>query len=115
MRKNDETTQRQRDGFAKAVKAGVRIAFGTDAGVYPHGDNTRQFAYMVRYGLTPMEAIRSATLSSAQLLGKEAELGTISAGKFADMIAVEGDPLADIDKLRQIRGVIKAGRHIGLN
>ncbi|MBM0103717.1 amidohydrolase family protein [Steroidobacter sp. S1-65] len=115
MRKNDETTQRQRDGFAKAVKAGVRIAFGTDAGVYPHGDNARQFAYMVRYGLTPMEAIRSATLSSARLLGKERELGSITPGKFADIIAVEGDPLIDIEKLHQVRGVIKAGRPIGLH
>ena len=69
MRKNRETTQTQRDGFAKAAKAGVRIAYGTDSGVYPHGENARQFAYMVRYGLSPMDAIRSATLSSAQLLG----------------------------------------------
>ncbi|HEY0684170.1 MAG TPA: amidohydrolase family protein [Steroidobacter sp.] len=115
MRKNDETTQQQRDGFAKAVKAGVRIAFGTDSGVYPHGDNARQFAYMVRYGLTPMDAIRSATLGSAQLLAKERELGSISAGKLADLIAVEGDPLLDIDKLRQVRGVIKAGRQIRLD
>jgi imidazolonepropionase-like amidohydrolase len=115
MRKNLETTQTQRDGFAKAVKAGVRIAFGTDAGVYPHGDNARQFAYMVRYGLTPMEAIRSATLSSAQLLGKEKEIGSIAAGKFADLIAVEGDPLQDIEKLRQVRAVIKSGRQASGN
>lgn len=115
LRKNDETTQTQRDAFAKAVKAGVRIAFGTDSGVYPHGDNARQFAYMVRYGLTQMDAIRAATLSSAQLLGKERDLGSITVGKFADLIAVEGDPLTDIDKLRQVRGVIKAGRQIGLD
>jgi imidazolonepropionase-like amidohydrolase len=115
LRKNDETTQTQRDGFAKAVKAGVRIAFGTDAGVYPHGDNARQFAYMVRYGLTPMEAIRAATLNSAQLLAKEKDLGSIATGKFADLIAVDGDPLQDIDKLRQVRGVIKAGRQIPLD
>ncbi len=94
LRKNDETTQTQRDGFAKAAKAGVRIAFGTDSGVYPHGDNARQFAYMVRYGLTPMDAIRAATLNSAQLLAKEKDLGSITAGKFADLIAVEGDPLS---------------------
>lgn len=115
LRKNQETTQRQRDGFAKAVKAGVRIAFGTDSGVYPHGDNARQFAYMVRYGLTEMEAIRAATVNSAQLLGKDREIGSIAAGKFADLVAVEGDPLADIDKLRQVRGVIKAGRQIRLD
>jgi imidazolonepropionase-like amidohydrolase len=114
MRKNTETTQRQRDGFAKAAKAGVRIAFGTDSGVYPHGDNARQFAYMVRYGLTPMDAIRSATLNSAQLLGMERDVGSIAAGKFADLVAVEGDPLQDIEKLRAVRGVIKAGREIRL-
>ncbi|MBL8270164.1 metal-dependent hydrolase family protein [Steroidobacter sp.] len=115
LRKNDETTQTQREGFAKAVKAGVRIAYGTDSGVYPHGDNARQFVYMVRYGLTPMDAIRAATLNSAQLLNKERELGSIAAGKFADLIAVAGDPLADIDKLRQVRGVIKAGQKIRLD
>lgn len=115
LRKNDETTQTQRDGFGKAVKAGVRIAFGTDSGVYPHGDNARQFAYMVRHGLTPLDAIRAATLSSAQLLGKEKDLGSIASGKFADLIAVDGDPLQDIDKLRQVRGVIKAGRQIRLD
>lgn len=115
LRKNDETTQTQRDGFAKAVKAGVRIAFGTDSGVYPHGDNARQFAYMVRYGLTPMGAIRAATLNSAQLLGRDKDFGSIGTGKFADLIAVEGDPLQDIDRLRQVRGVIKAGRQIPLD
>jgi imidazolonepropionase-like amidohydrolase len=115
LRKNDETTQAQRDGFAKAAKAGVRIAFGTDAGVYPHGDNARQFAYMVRYGLTPMDAIRAATINAAQLLGKERELGSLANGKFADLIAVEGDPSIDVDKLRQVRGVIKAGRQVRLD
>jgi imidazolonepropionase-like amidohydrolase len=115
LRKNDETTQTQRDGFAKAVKAGVRIAFGTDAGVYPHGDNARQFAYMVRYGLTPMDAIRAATINAAQLLGKERDLGSLANGKFADLIAVEGDPSVDVDKLRQVRGVIKAGRRVQLD
>lgn len=115
LRKNDETTQTQRDGFAKATKAGVRIAFGTDAGVYPHGDNARQFTYMVRYGLTPMDAIRAATINAAQLLGKDRDLGSLAAGKFADLIAVEGDPVVDIDKLRQVRGVIKAGRQVRLD
>lgn len=115
LRKNDETTNRQRDGFAKAAKAGVRIAFGTDSGVYPHGDNARQFAYMVRYGLTPMDAIRAATINAAQLLGKERDVGSLANGKFADLIAVEGDPAADIDKLRHVRGVIKAGRQIRLD
>jgi imidazolonepropionase-like amidohydrolase len=115
LRKNDETTQTQRDGFAKAAKAGVRIAFGTDAGVYPHGDNARQFTYMVRYGLTPMDAIRAATINAAQLLGKDRDLGSLAAGKFADLIAIEGDPVVDVDKLRQVRGVIKAGRQVRLD
>jgi len=115
LRKNDETTQRQREGFAKAAKAGVRIAFGTDSGVYPHGDNARQFAYMVRYGLTPMDAIRAATINAAQLLGKERDLGSLANGKFADLIAVEGDPSVDVEKLRQVRGVIKAGRQVRLD
>jgi imidazolonepropionase-like amidohydrolase len=110
MQKNRDTTQVQRDAFAKAVKAGVRIAYGTDSGVYPHGENARQFAYMVRYGLSPMDAIRAATRSSAQLLGRERELGSIAVGKYADLIAVEGDPLQDVERLRSVRGVIKGGR-----
>ena len=109
MRKNRETTDIQREAFAKAVKAGVRIGFGTDAGIYPHGDNARQFAYMVKYGMTPLDAIRAATLSAAASLGRSQELGSISPGKFADMIAVEGDPLEDIDRLRHVSGVIKQG------
>lgn len=110
LRKNRETTQTQRDGFAKAVRAGVRIAFGTDSGVYPHGENARQFAYMVRQGLSPIDAIRSATINSAQLLGRERELGSIAPGKYADLIAVEGDPLADVGRLRRVQEVIKSGR-----
>jgi imidazolonepropionase-like amidohydrolase len=109
LRKNRETTDIQRQNFAKAVKAGVRIAFGTDAGIYPHGDNAKQFAYMVKYGMTPLDAIRAATTSAAASLGRSQELGSISPGKFADMIAVQGDPLENIDLLRQISGVIKQG------
>ena len=110
LRKNFETTGTQRQGFTKAAKAGVRIAFGTDAGVYPHGQNARQFAYMVRYGLTPMQAIQSATINSAQLLGRDSEIGSITPGKRADLIAVSGDPLQDIDLLHKaIAAVIKDG------
>ncbi len=109
LRKNRETTDIQRQNFAKAVKAGVRIAFGTDAGIYPHGDNAKQFAYMVKYGMTPLDAIRAATSSAAASLGRSQELGSISPGKFADMIAVQGDPLENIDLLRQVSGVIKQG------
>jgi imidazolonepropionase-like amidohydrolase len=88
LRKNRETTEAQRQGFAEAVRMGVRIGYGTDAGVYPHGLNARQFAYMVRYGMTPLQAIRSATVEAAALLGREGELGTLRPGAFADMIAV---------------------------
>lgn len=112
MRKNRDTTQVQRDAFAKAAKAGVRIAYGTDSGVYPHGENARQFAYMVRYGLSPMDAIRAATRNSAQLLGRERDLGSIAVGKYADLIAVDGDPLQDVERLRSVRGVLKGGRII---
>ena len=109
LRKNFETTDAQRQGFRKAVAAGVNIAYGTDAGVYPHGDNAKQFPYMVRYGLTPLQALQSATINSARLLGHADELGSIKPGKAADLVAVACDPLADIACLSQVRGVIKAG------
>jgi imidazolonepropionase-like amidohydrolase len=114
LRKNEETTQAQREGFRKAVKAGVHMAFGTDAGVYPHGDNAKQFAYMVRYGMTPLQAIRSATINAAQLLGKQKELGSIAPGKSADLLAVACDPLHEIACLRQVRGVMKIGQPVSL-
>jgi imidazolonepropionase-like amidohydrolase len=115
LRKNTETTQTQREGFRKAVKAGVDLAYGTDSGVYPHGDNARQFAYMVRYGMTPLQALRSATLDAARLLGQENALGSIAAGKAADLVAVACDPLQDIECLRQVRGVVKAGTLVPLD
>jgi imidazolonepropionase-like amidohydrolase len=104
--------QIQRDNFAKAVKAGVKIAFGTDAGVYPHGQNAKQFAWQVKYGQTPMEAIQSATVGAADLIGKKAELGSISPGKKADLIAVSGDPLADVSILEKVQFVMKDGKVI---
>jgi imidazolonepropionase-like amidohydrolase len=109
LRKNREVTDIQRRSFARAVEAGVRIAFGTDAGVFPHGDNARQFAYMVKYGLTPMQAIRAATLDAARAISRESEIGSIAVGKWADMIAIEGDPLSDIDTLRSVAAVMKGG------
>jgi imidazolonepropionase-like amidohydrolase len=112
LRKNRETTDVQRAGFAKAVKMGVRLAYGTDSGVYPHGLNARQFAYMVKYGMAPMQAIQSATIRAAELLGKEAQLGSIAPGRFADLIAVTGDPLTDIRVLERVDGVIKAGMKV---
>jgi len=110
LRKNRETTDIQRLAFRKAVQAGVRIGFGTDAGIFPHGQNARQFAYLVRHGLSPLDAIRSATINAAQCLGEERDLGSIAPGRFADMIAVRGDPLADVELLRKVEGVMKAGR-----
>lgn len=98
----------QRENFAKAVKAGVRVALGTDAGVYPHGDNAKQFAYMVEFGLTPAKAIRSATADAADLLGKK-DVGRVAAGLFADLVAVSGDPLRDVRALEQIGFVMKGG------
>lgn len=112
LRKNRETTDLQRQNFAKAVKAGVRIGFGTDSGIYPHGDNARQFAYMVKYGMSPLEAIRAATTSAAASLGRSQELGSIAPGKFANIIAVAGDPLEDVTRLEQVSGVIWKGRQV---
>lgn len=109
IRKNDETTQAQRDGFAKAVKAGVKLSFGTDAGVYPHGLNARQFKYMVRYGMTAMQAIQAATVNSAALMGWSKDVGALSPGHYADMVAVAADPLADVSALEHIDHVMKGG------
>jgi imidazolonepropionase-like amidohydrolase len=101
--------QLQRENFAKAFKAGVKMAFGTDAGVYPHGDNAKQFFYMVKFGMTPAQAIRAATSSAADLIGRSKDVGTIEAGKFADIIAVQGDPLADVRALEKVDFVMKDG------
>jgi imidazolonepropionase-like amidohydrolase len=99
----------QRRNFTKAVKAGVKMAFGTDAGVCPYDVAARQFAFMVKYGMTPMQAIQSATISAATLIGKPEEFGSIRAGKFADLIAVDGDPIADIRQLEHVTLVMKEG------
>jgi imidazolonepropionase-like amidohydrolase len=99
----------QRENFQKAFKGGVKMAFGTDAGVYPHGDNARQFFYMVKYGMTPAQAIRAATSSAADLIGRTQDVGTIEAGKYADIIAVDNDPLADVRALEHVSFVMKGG------
>jgi imidazolonepropionase-like amidohydrolase len=109
LKKNRDTTDLQRQGFTKAVKLGVPLTYGTDAGVYPHGLNARQFSYMVRYGMTPMQALASATSEAAKALGRE-DLGSVTAGHAADLVAVGRDPLADITVLQCIDGVIQAGR-----
>jgi imidazolonepropionase-like amidohydrolase len=110
MRKLRETTDAQREGFARAVEAGVRIAFGTDSGTYPHGMNANQFASMVKYGMTPMEAIRSATVVAAELLGWRDRVGALEPGLFADLVAVEGDVMNDVDLLTDVAFVMKSGR-----
>ena len=99
----------QRENFRKAVQAGVKIAFGTDAGVYPHGDNGKQLAKMVEWGMTPMQAMRSATLEAATLLGVAERLGTVAPGKLADIIAVPGDPTRDVTALERVSFVMKDG------
>lgn len=109
LRKNDETTEEQRQGFAKAVKAGVKLVFGTDAGVFPHGANARQFRYMVKYGMTPMQAIRSATCTASEFLGWEKDVGSLTPGHFADMIALDANPLMDVQALERVSHVMKGG------
>jgi imidazolonepropionase-like amidohydrolase len=99
----------QRENFQKAVKAGVKIAYGTDAGVYPHGWNAKQFAHMVKWGLTPIQAIQAATISAADLLGWNDKVGVIAPGAFADIIAVDGDPLKDVTELERVKFVMKGG------
>ena len=99
----------QRENFKKAALAGVKIAYGTDAGVYPHGWNGKQFFHMVRWGLTPMQAIQSATINAADLLGWDDRVGTIESGKFADIVAVRNDPLVNISELENINFVMKGG------
>jgi len=95
--------------FARAYKAGVKIAFGTDAGVFPHGENAKEFAYMVEAGMPALEAIRSATLSAASLLGQSDRLGSLEPGYAADIVAVSGDPLQDITLLQKVGFVMKEG------
>jgi imidazolonepropionase-like amidohydrolase len=99
----------QRENFSKAWKGGARMAFGTDGGVYPHGENAKQLAYMVKYGMTPIDAIRAATVNAADLLGWADRVGSIEPGFYADMIAVVGDPLKDVTELERVSFVMKGG------
>jgi imidazolonepropionase-like amidohydrolase len=109
LRKNIETTDAQRAVFTKAHRMGVPIIYGTDSGVYPHGDNAKQFAIMVRHGMSEMDAIKAATSVSAKYIGWDADVGALTPGRFGDLIAVEGDPLADISVLESVAVVIKGG------
>lgn len=110
LRKNIETTEAQRQGFTAAHKAGVRLAFGTDAGVYPHGLNARQFRIMVERGMTPAEALQSATSTAARAMGWENNVGSLAPGHYADLIAVQGDPTIDIRLLESVPVVVQGGR-----
>ncbi|HYI39309.1 MAG TPA: amidohydrolase family protein [Allosphingosinicella sp.] len=109
LRKDREIAQLQRDNFRAAHRAGVKMVFGTDAGVMPHGSAGGQFRWMVQYGMTPMEAIQSATRNAAQALGREKDVGAIAVGRWGDIIAVDGDPVADVRRLEQVETVIKGG------
>jgi imidazolonepropionase-like amidohydrolase len=100
----------QRENFGKAVRAGAKMAFGTDAGVCAYGTSGKQFAFMVKYGMTPMQAIQAATSNAADLLGHANEVGSIKAGKYADLVAVSGDPLKDISLLERVEFVMKDGK-----
>lgn len=101
--------KKQRQRFKAAVKAGVKMAYGTDAGVYPHGDNGKQMSYMVKWGLSPLQAIQAATINNAALFGLENDIGQIKNGFYADIIAVKGNPLENIHELETIRFVMKDG------
>ncbi len=110
LEKERQVGRLQRENFRKAVQAGVKVAFGTDAGVYPHGWNAKQFAHMVRWGLTPMQAIRAATVNAADLMGWSDRVGAVAPGLYADLIAVAGDPLRDVTELERVTFVMKGGR-----
>ena len=100
---------RQREAFRAAFQAGVKMIFGTDAGVYPNGDNARQFVTMVTWGMTPMQAIQAATVTAADALGRPGDVGAIAVGRYGDLIAVTGDPLADVAALQSVAFVMKGG------
>jgi imidazolonepropionase-like amidohydrolase len=109
MEKEKAIGRRQRETFRAAFKAGVKMIFGTDGGVYPNGFNARQFATMVAWGMSPMQAIQAATVTAAEALGRSADVGAIAVGRFGDLIAVAGDPLSDVTVLQSVGFVMKGG------
>jgi imidazolonepropionase-like amidohydrolase len=109
LRKDREIGEMQRENFRKAIKAGAKMIFSTDAGVYPHGLNAKQFAVMVRYGATPLQAIQSATLNAGEALGWEKDVGQVAKGFYGDLVGVKGDPLADVTVLERPVFVMKGG------
>ncbi len=112
LQKDRDIAQIQRDNFRKAFKAGVKMLFGTDAGVMPHETAAGQFRYMVQYGMTPLDAIRAATLNAGDALGQKGEVGTLKPGAWADIVAVKGDPLNDVTVLEHVDKVVKGGELI---
>ena len=111
LRKDREIGDLQRENFRRAYLAGVKMVFGTDAGIFPHGDNAKQFAVMVRYGMPPIDAIRSATINAADALGRN-DRGVLEAGHLADLIAVPGDPTQDVTRLEHVEFVMKGGQPV---
>jgi imidazolonepropionase-like amidohydrolase len=109
IEKERQVGRKQRENFRKAVLAGVKIAYGTDAGVYPHGGNGRQFRHMVEWGMSPMRAIQAATVHAAELLGWQNKVGAIAEGRAADIIAVSTNPLEDVTTLEKVSFVMKSG------
>jgi imidazolonepropionase-like amidohydrolase len=104
----------QRQNFCKSIKAGVKQIYSTDAGIYPHGDNAKQFAVMVRYCASPLQAIQAATINAADALGMSKDVGEVKIGAYGDLIAVEGDPLKDVTVLERVKAVIKGGKAVRL-
>jgi len=109
LEKERQIGRRQRETFKAATAAGVKMVFGTDAGVYPNGDNAKQFATMVAWGMTPMQALRAATVTAAEALGRSSDVGAIAVGRYGDLVAVEGDPLVDVTRLQSVAFVMKGG------
>jgi len=112
LRKDREVAEVQRQGFKRALQAGVKMVYGTDSGVYPHGDNAKQFAVMVRYGATPLQAIQIATINSAEALGWKDKVGVIKPGAFGDLVGVTGDPTRDVTVLERPVFVMKGGETV---
>ncbi|HWW20044.1 MAG TPA: amidohydrolase family protein [Steroidobacteraceae bacterium] len=110
LEKERSIGRKQRETFRAALKAGVKMIFGTDAGVYPHGDNAKQFVTMVTWGMTPLQAIQAATVTAAEALGRSADVGAIAVGRYGDLIAVRGDPLTDVSVLQSVGFVMKGGQ-----
>jgi imidazolonepropionase-like amidohydrolase len=115
LEKERQLGLKQRETFRAALRAGVKMLFGTDGGVYPNGDNARQFATMVTWGMTPMQAIQSATVTAAVALGQQKDVGAIEVGRYADLIAVAGDPTVDVSVLQSVLFVMKGGEVVKQN